>query len=87
MFFLVNKLIKFLKKEEDKDSLPFIWPRRSDQSVLNAHQVLRAGSGQNDPAHGSGLLSSAAPVGLESYGGGGRRGRGRGSGVNVHARL
>ena len=38
---------------------PFVWSGWSDQSVLKWNtQVLRTGSGQNGPAHGSKLVSS-----------------------------
>ena len=43
---------------------PFDWPGQSDQSVIKWNtRVLRTGSGQNDPAHGSEPLSSPAPFG------------------------
>ena len=43
---------------------PFVQSGWFDQSVLKwSTRVLRTGSGQNVPAHGSELLSSPAPVG------------------------
>ena len=43
---------------------PFVQSVRSDQTVLKWNaRVLRTGSGQNGPAHGSEPLSSPAPVG------------------------
>ena len=43
---------------------PFVRSGRSDQSVLKWNaRVLRTGSGENGPAHGSEPLSSPAPVG------------------------
>ena len=42
----------------------FVRSGRSEQSVLKWNaRVLRTGSGQNDPAHGSEPLNSPAPVG------------------------
>ena len=47
---------------------PFVWYGRSDQSfcksfIIRNAQILRTGSVQNSPAHGSALFSSPALVG------------------------
>ena len=60
----------FRIKSSQLRRFPYVRSVRSDQSVpkWNA-RVLRTGSGENGPAHGSESLSSPAPVGnLENCG-------------------
>ena len=53
-----------MENTESLGRLPFVRSDRSDQSALKWNtRVLRTGSDQNGPAHGSERLSSSAPSG------------------------
>ena len=56
--------VSILSAESRSGYFPLVRSGRTDQSVLKWNaRVLRTGSDQNGPAHGSEPLSSLAPVG------------------------